>query len=712
MRDRSWSIVAKLVLAGIAVEVVMLTLLLFFNIRTMDRQLAGQLDTRLAEVRQLLDASLAAPLAQRDFATLQDVLDALRRDKGIEYLVLVDHAGREMARSAWPAPTGERYDTEVAITIAGRVYGTLRLGVSTAFFVEARRSLLTTGALIAAIEVLLSTLILSGIGYWLTRRLRAVAGTAEALAAGDLTARVEGATGGDEIDRLGRGFNVMADRLGDRLRDLREAGEALREREDDMRSVLDNLPSMIGYWDRDLRNRFGNHAYATWFGIDPARMAGKHIREIIGEERYRLNMPYIEGALRGEPQLFERAIPAPDGRVRHSLAHYIPDVVDGLVRGFFVLVSDITAVKEAERAVMESNARYDELARCIAVGVYVFRVRADGGMGFDYVSPRFCEMLDVEAEAVLADMDVATAAIHPDDREGLATTSRDAAAKREPIRWEGRGVVRGETRWFRIESSPTALPDGDLRFNAVIIDITDRKGLEEALLRSNADLKQFAYVASHDLRQPLRIVISYVTLLERQLGAAVDMNSGDYIRFVRDGAHRMDRLIHDLLEYSRAGRADKALAPVDLNQVLKDALQDMAVAIEDSGAQLTTPSNAPGVIGCEMDLVRLFNNLIGNAIKYRAADRPPQIAITVEERDGLWRFVVADNGIGIEPDHLDRIFGVFQRLHVQAEYDGTGIGLAVCKRIVERHGGTIHAESEPGQGSQFVFTLPKEGAAT
>ncbi|MBF0373789.1 MAG: GHKL domain-containing protein [Alphaproteobacteria bacterium] len=235
------------------------------------------------------------------------------------------------------------------------------------------------------------------------------------------------------------------------------------------------------------------------------------------------------------------------------------------------------------------------------------------------------------------------------------------------------------------------------------------------LARSNEELEQFAYVASHDLRQPLRIVISYVTLLERQLGAVVDSDSGDYIRFVRDGAHRMDRLIHDLLEYSRAGRADKALAPVDLGRVLKDALQDMAVAIEDSGAQMLTPSQAPSVIGCEMDLVRLFNNLIGNAIKYRAPDRPPQIAITVEERDGFWRFTVADNGIGIEPEHLDRIFGIFQRLHVQAEYDGTGIGLAVCKRIVERHGGTIHAESEPGQGSRFVFTLPMfvgEGAAT
>ncbi|MBF0304316.1 MAG: GHKL domain-containing protein [Alphaproteobacteria bacterium] len=275
---------------------------------------------------------------------------------------------------------------------------------------------------------------------------------------------------------------------------------------------------------------------------------------------------------------------------------------------------------------------------------------------------------------------------------------------------------RAQAAVERMVTERTELLSREIAERAAAERLVEEKARE--LARSNEELEQFAYVASHDLRQPLRIVISYVTLLERQLGAAVDMNSGDYIRFVRDGAHRMDRLIHDLLEYSRAGRADKALAPVDLNQVLTDALQDMAVAIEDSGAQLTTPANAPGVIGCEMDLVRLFNNLIGNAIKYRAADRPPQIAITVEQRDGVWRFVVADNGIGIEPDHLDRIFGVFQRLHVQSEYDGTGIGLAVCKRIVERHGGTIHAESEPGQGSRFVFTLPmrpelaKEGVAT
>lgn len=228
------------------------------------------------------------------------------------------------------------------------------------------------------------------------------------------------------------------------------------------------------------------------------------------------------------------------------------------------------------------------------------------------------------------------------------------------------------------------------------------------LARSNDELEQFAYVASHDLRQPLRIVISYVILLERHLGTALDAEAHEYIRFVRDGATRLDRLIVDLLEYSRAGSAEKAMTGVDLGRVLDDSLRDMAALIEDSGAEVRLPPAPPAVLGNEMDLVRLFDNLVGNAIKYNAPGRPPRIAITIERDGAFWRFGVEDNGIGIEPGHLDRIFGIFQRLHGQGEYEGTGIGLAVCKRIVERHGGTIHAESEPGQGSRFVFTLPAQ----
>jgi PAS domain S-box-containing protein len=141
---------------------------------------------------------------------------------------------------------------------------------------------------------------------------------------------------------------------------LQAVEDRLRERERDLRSILDNLPSMIGYWDRDLRNRFGNHAYLTWFGIDPERMPGMHIRDVIGAERYRLNLPYIEGALRGEPQIFERAIPTPDGQgIRHSLANYIPDIVDGEVRGFYVLVTDITAAKAADAALLEAHAQLE-----------------------------------------------------------------------------------------------------------------------------------------------------------------------------------------------------------------------------------------------------------------------------------------------------------------------------------------------------------------
>ncbi|MBF0394418.1 MAG: PAS domain-containing protein, partial [Alphaproteobacteria bacterium] len=353
---------------------------------------------------------------------------------------------------------------------------------------------------------------------------------------------------------------------------------------------------------------------------------------------------------------------------------------------------------------MESNARYDELARCIAVGVYVFRIRADGGMGYDYVSPRFCEMLDVEAEAVLADKDVATAAIHPDDRDGLAQAGRDAAAKREPIRWEGRGVVRGEARWFRIESSPTALPDGDLRFNGVLIDITERKGLEEALLRSNADLKQFAYVASHDLQTPLRTVVSYLQLLERRHGAALDQDGRDFIGFAVGGAKHMTRLIHDLLEYSRVDSKAKEMEPVGMELVFADAIEGLASTIDECGAKIIVPPSLPIVMGDEIQLVQLIQNLIGNALKYRKPDHSPVVRVEVGESGRFHVFTIEDNGIGIEPAYFERIFQIFQRLHTAAAYEGTGIGLAVCKRVVERHGGGIWVESKPGEGSTFGFT--------
>ncbi len=224
------------------------------------------------------------------------------------------------------------------------------------------------------------------------------------------------------------------------------------------------------------------------------------------------------------------------------------------------------------------------------------------------------------------------------------------------------------------------------------------------LARSNEELEKFAYVASHDLQEPLRTITSYTQLLEKRYQGKFDPDADEFFGFIVDGASRMRQLITDLLTYARVGSKPKSLEPTNCDTLLNSALSNLQAALHDSQG-VVTYDPLPSVMADSTQLSQLFQNLIGNAIKFRGKE-PPRVHISAKQQGGDWVFSVSDKGIGIEPEYVERIFIIFQRLHSRSEYSGTGIGLAVCKKIVERHGGRIWVESEPQKGSTFYFTLP------
>jgi PAS domain S-box-containing protein len=244
-------------------------------------------------------------------------------------------------------------------------------------------------------------------------------------------------------------------------------------------------------------------------------------------------------------------------------------------------------------------------------------------------------------------------------------------------------------------------------------DVTERKRAEDALQqtlaelrRSNQDLEQFAYVASHDLQEPLRIVVGFTQLLAQRYQDQLDADAQEFIRFAVEGATRMQGLIRDLLAYSRVTTRGAGRETADAHAALQPALWNLRAAIQDTGAQVTSEA-LPTVLADATQLTQVFQNLIGNALKFHG-EVPPRVHVTATPQDGAWVFAVQDNGIGIDPQYFDRIFLIFQRLHARDRYPGTGIGLALCQRIVERHGGRIWAESTPGHGATFYFTLPRQ----
>lgn len=303
---------------------------------------------------------------------------------------------------------------------------------------------------------------------------------------------------------------------------------------------------------------------------------------------------------------------------------------------------------------------------------------------------------------------------------------QEAIETQQTVNFDYQLMIDEEPVWFTANVSP--LLDSSVVWVArnvteqkdsvvwVARNITERKHFEhelqqlnEELERSNRELEQFAYVASHDLQEPLRMVISFTQLLEQNYAGQLDEQADQIIGFAVDGATRMQQLIQDLLSYSRVGTQAKVLETVDCNQIVESAISNLQLSIQESGATLER-SPLPTLQANPRQLTQLFQNLIGNALKYRG-ERVPHIEINYKQQRKDYLFWVKDNGIGIDPKHADRVFMVFQRLHTRQEYSGTGIGLAICKKIIDQQGGKIWVESDVDQGSTFFFTLPMESAS-
>jgi PAS domain S-box-containing protein len=377
--------------------------------------------------------------------------------------------------------------------------------------------------------------------------------------------------------------------------------------------------------------------------------------------------------------------------------------VNGDVQGVFAAARDITERKRAEE-------RYQTLFNSIDEGFCIVEMVFNSDCKpIDYCFLEINSSFERQTGLHNAKGKLMRSLV-PNHEDYWYQMYGNVALTEQPVRFSNE--AKALNRWYDV----FAFPVGDEKPRKVGIlfnDITQRKTVENELVitmdklkQSNAELEQFAYVASHDLQEPLRMVASYVQLLERRYKGKLDSDADEFINYAVDGANRMRGLIDDLLTYSRVSRLGKPFEPVDLEATMEIVLSNLQASIRDANAVITH-DKLPNIIADSGQLAQLFQNLIGNAIKFHGKE-PPHIHVSVKSQETEYLFSVKDNGIGIDPQYFDRLFKIFQRLHTKQEYPGSGIGLVICKKIVERHGGRIWLESQVGKGSTVYFTLKKK----
>jgi len=491
--------------------------------------------------------------------------------------------------------------------------------------------------------------------------------------------------------------------------------QSLRESETRCRGVVATVADWLWETDSEHRITFLSEGFEDSTGIAAADMLGERPWDVFPDDtdpevdRWREQIEALTA--RKAFRDFKYWQQDRDGHARWIKVSGAPrfDAAGDFV-GYYGVGADITsAVSSAHRMHMLSRA----VEQCPA-SIVITDLRGE----IQYVNQKFVQVTGYSPqEAMGQNPRILNSGLNPPGTFEAMWVALCSGRK-----WEGELINRrkdGDLYWEYASIQPIQNVEGIItNYLAIKSDITAQKrnearlaALVEELRHSNDELEQFAYVASHDLRQPLRMISAYLGLLEKRLAPALDSETSQFLGFALDGAKRLDRMIVDLLQYSRIGRITSQMELVDLGDALRDSLRHLEVAIVEAGAEVRVEGTLPVCQGDRLELMRLFQNLIGNAIVYAQAGHPPRIVVSTRDVGDEWVITVEDNGIGIAEADLGRVFGIFQRLVTRDKVDGTGIGLAVCRKIVEHHGGRIWVESQLDVGSRFMIALPKTGIA-
>ncbi|MEG3858999.1 PAS domain S-box protein [Microcoleus sp. herbarium12] len=495
------------------------------------------------------------------------------------------------------------------------------------------------------------------------------------------------------------GFLGIAQDISDR----KQAEKELRDLTNAMQNAVEGISRL------DIEGRYvnANRAYAHTCGYQPEEMVGIEWPLTVHPDDVEMLIgAYQEMLISGKVEVEARGVRKNKTFFYKQITMVKACDAQGTFNGHHCFMKDITQRKLTETALLESEFKYKQIVELAEEGIWVI----DSNSLTTYVNHAMARMLGY-TELEMFGRSLFDFMEEPEKQQALDNVERRKQGIAETHEFKFK-TKDGKDIWTYLSTSPVFDDLGNmLSCCALVYNITDRKAAEQQMLqltedlkRSNEELEQFAYVASHDLQEPLRAVTSYTQLLAQRYQENLDERADKYINYIVDGATRMQQLINDLLVYSRLGTRGKEFEQAQCKAVVEQTMCNLQIAIAETKAVITY-EEMPAVMADESQLVQLFQNLLANGIKFCRQDIP-LIHIAASRQESEWLFSVSDNGIGIDPEYADRIFIIFQRLHSRREYSGTGIGLAMCKRIVERHGGRIWVESQEGKGATFYFTIP------